>query len=244
MCSQPDGRKAREVSQASLDSDITSHHYVPRKSNHTSTFLSPSYTSTNSSPVDDLPFTGHALGDLRPLGTHRQIYSAETSQLLPRIRASVTSSDWTSVYSLPSERDIPMNHGQPQSSNLTMQTQDHTADAIGHFVEPASFQSSVDSDPLSNKRQSAPLLSSATVLDLEEKSQPLKSTDANRQAKPPDVIRKVNSGFEILRPGTLGPRKQSSDTSDAGNRQTSKRTYKKPRAESFSTKGSRFSEEV
>ena len=40
---------------------------------------------------------------------------------------------------------------------------------------------------------------------------PLQAIEANQGRKQPDVIRKVNSGFEILRPGTLGTPAQNSE---------------------------------
>ena len=148
------------------------------------------------------------------------------------------------MYPPPGERDTSTTYGQPQASNDVRRIPDHTTEAIEHQVEPPSFQSFVDSDPLITKRQLVPILPDIKVLELGGKNQPLQSTDANRLVKPPDVIRKVNSGFEILRPGTLGPRKQSSDTPASGNRPISKRTSRKARAESFSTRASRFLEEV
>ena len=45
-------------------------------------------------------------------------------------------------------------------------------------------------------------------------AEPLQLFDSNRQLKRAQVIRKVNSGFEILRPGTLDAPRQSSDSAD------------------------------
>ena len=74
-------------------------------------------------------------------------------------------------------------------------------------------------------------------------------TDSNRQSQRAQVIRKVNSGFEILRPGTLEKSRQSNDSADlrqsleTEQKRQGKRLQKK-RRESTKGKVSEFSENV
>ena len=45
-------------------------------------------------------------------------------------------------------------------------------------------------------------------------AQPLQPFNANRQSRQSQVIRKINSGFEILRPGTLDQPRESVDLTE------------------------------
>lgn len=116
--------------------------------------------------------------------------------------------------------------------------------------EPPSFQSFLDAHPLNAKKQSVRLLGNAEQSGLEEKAQPLHSTDANRQMRPANIARKVNSGFEILPAGTFGPRRQSSDATeirpvyDGSNKTSGMKLHKKNRPESISGRSSNFPETV
>lgn len=73
-------------------------------------------------------------------------------------------------------------------------------------------------------------------------AQPLRPFDGNRQLRRSQVVRKVNSGFEILRPGTLDTPRQSSDTADA--REEYNRKSKKLQRRSRASSGSNFIEDV
>ena len=68
--------------------------------------------------------------------------------------------------------------------------------------------------------------------------EPLKPFDGNRQLRRSQVIRKVNSGFEILRPGTLDVPRQSTDSAEwqedgSGIKRQSRKLQKRGRATSF-----------
>lgn len=73
-------------------------------------------------------------------------------------------------------------------------------------------------------------------------AQPLRPFDGNRQLRRSQVIRKVNSGFEILRPGTLDTPRQSTDIADV--REDCNRKSKKLQRRSRASSGSIFFEDV
>lgn len=72
-------------------------------------------------------------------------------------------------------------------------------------------------------------------------AQPLRPFDGNRQTRNSQILRKVNSNFQILRPGTLDPPRHSNDFSswrvdlEAGSKRDSKRLQKRGRASSKSS---------
>jgi len=173
-------------------------------------------------------------------------------QLWPRGRlSSRNSADWSSVYSQPSERGLPT---EQEPRRLPVIPQSHTPagspGAATELEEPPSFQSFLDAHPLNTKRQSIPLLGNGEELEVEEKAQPLHSTDANRQLRLPNLARRVNSGFEILPAGTFGPRRQSSDATeirpvyDGSSKRPATKLHKKNRSESISGRNSTFIETV
>ena len=73
-------------------------------------------------------------------------------------------------------------------------------------------------------------------------AQPLRPFDGNRQLRRSQVIRKVNDGFEILRPGTLDNPRRSSDITDL--REDYNRKPKKLQRRSRASSGSIFIEDV
>lgn len=72
----------------------------------------------------------------------------------------------------------------------------------------------------------------------QDTSQALHHSDVNRQTRKSQVIRKINSGFEILRPGTLDQPRQSNDftelreVSETGRLRQAKRLQRRSRASS------------
>lgn len=92
--------------------------------------------------------------------------------------------------------------------------------------------------------------------DLRYTSNALQQGDGNRQHRQSQVARKVNPGFEILRPGSFSrPREYVADLNEkaqAGNEQQSagaegagnKRNFKKLQRKRADSKESRFKEEV
>ena len=73
-------------------------------------------------------------------------------------------------------------------------------------------------------------------------AQPLRPFDGNRQLRRSQVIRKVNDGFEILRPGTFNNPRRSSDITDL--RDDYDRKPKKLQRRSRASSGSIFIEDV
>lgn len=73
-------------------------------------------------------------------------------------------------------------------------------------------------------------------------AQPLRPFDGNRQLRRSQVMRTVNSGFEILRPGTLDTSRRSSDLADA--REDYYQKPKKLQRRSRASSGSIFVEDV
>lgn len=73
-------------------------------------------------------------------------------------------------------------------------------------------------------------------------AQPFRPFEGNRQLRRSQVIRKVNSGFEVLRPGTLGNPRQSSDIADL--RENHNRRSKKLQRRSRASSGSNFTEDI
>lgn len=72
-------------------------------------------------------------------------------------------------------------------------------------------------------------------------TQPLRPFDGNRQARNNQILRKVNSNFQILRPGTLDAPRPSHDHSEwqvdleAANKRSSRKLQKRGRASSKSS---------
>ena len=69
-------------------------------------------------------------------------------------------------------------------------------------------------------------------------TEPLMPSDANEHARNSQVVRKVNSGFQILRPGTLDAPPQRIHNEDGkkagiGNKQHSRKLQKKGRANTY-----------
>lgn len=72
-------------------------------------------------------------------------------------------------------------------------------------------------------------------------AQPLRPFDGNRQARNSQILRKVNSNFQILRPGTLDAPRPNNDHSgwqvdlEAANKRSSRKLQKRGRASSKSS---------
>ena len=79
---------------------------------------------------------------------------------------------------------------------------------------PFSFQNFLHSDLDGTARQTVPLLSDVGEAGSQHMKQPLQVGDPNRRSRQSLVVRKVNSGFEILRPGTFPRQTQDFDHVD------------------------------
>lgn len=83
--------------------------------------------------------------------------------------------------------------------------------------------------------QHSELIDNGDIDYIQGHAQPLRPFDGNRRLRRSQVIRRVNSGFEILRPGTLNNPRQSSDTADTREdySQKPKKLQRRSRASSF-----------
>jgi hypothetical protein len=245
-------RTQQRLSRASLDAGSTQSYYVPQRPDHVSSFFSPSYL-VQQTPVDNLPFTE---ATQRTAATEDAEISYDRFHKdgkghLSSNRASVASTGWTSVYSIPNERAFHVNQEPlpvPKVLHERVPTPISGTGVVSDPEEPPSFQSFLDAHPMNSTYQLAPFSPDEDHAGKVNKVQPLKDGDVNRQMKAPDVIRKVNSGFEILRPGTLGTRQQRGDTQETrygsdgsrSSRRSAKKLHRKTASQSTTGKSSQF----
>ena len=163
------------------------------------------------------------------------------------------SGDWTSTRSLSADRSGSFD---VFSGIKTTAPEDPFTASIMSPVnetdpaEPPTFQSFLDSDPTNTQRHSIPLMDYVGEKGVQDIVQPLQNGNSNRQLRQSQVVRKINSGFEILQPGTLDRARQSSDIADIrpefdhGSKRPSKKLHKKNPSESPTKRLSHFVEEV
>ncbi|MCJ1475955.1 hypothetical protein MMC13_004619 [Lambiella insularis] len=235
--------KAHQISSTTIDHANDQHHYVPQRPGHMRTSSSVYSASIYPISMDQAPFSRHSFGDIDSLASHRKSHAAEISRILPRVRgAGAGSGDWTSVVSSSSDRDYYSDDSPPK---IRASPKDAFKASIrSDIAEPPSFQSFLESDPQNVKRQSAPLLGTGGETSPAPRGHPLQSTDANRQSKQHEVIRTVNAGFEILRPGTLGTPKINTEAASVKNYRSPRKLHRKTRSDSTTWKSSHFAEEV
>lgn len=124
-------------------------------------------------------------------------------------------------------------------------SQGSTHEVIDPFATPESSPKEdrnpviVDAPPAS---QHSEMIGNGDIDYIQGHAQPLRPFDGNRQLRRSQVVRKVNSGFEILRPGTLATPRQSSDIADVREDYHSK--PKKLQRRSRASSGSNFIEHV
>lgn len=192
-------------------------------------------------PIESHPFTESGRSDLESLTSHRLFHAAETGQLLPRVRRSGVSGDWTTSTRIPSqlhETEDSFNSYRPRSAHESRDpfATPRMSVALDEVIyEPPSFQDFVDNTPATSQ-QAYPLLQAAEVGDGDEHRNVLQSTDANQLLQPSTVVRKVNSGFEVLPAGTFDTQRQSKELLqlrdqdlERGDRRHSNRLQKKRR---------------
>ena len=124
-------------------------------------------------------------------------------------------------------------------------SQGSTHEVIDPFATPESSPKEdrnpvvVDAPPAD---QHSEMIDNGDIDYIKGHAQPLRPFDGNRQLRRSQVVRKVNSGFEILRPGTLATPRQSSDIADVREDYHSK--PKKLQRRSRASSGSNFIEHV
>lgn len=221
-----------------LDSDEIS----PTKSSHDtpSNSISRSNALVATDAMPQLQRKDHRT-NLDLLQSHRLSHVAETGQLTPRIRRQPQSTDWAHL-APPSKPPVALNYYVPRRSPPTPD------DSLNPFNTPVSLiptsQPSSDGHTANTAQQAQPLLDAGQdVADVRIKSlPPMGITQQRRQSQ---VIRKVNSGFEILRPGTFDvtPTYEALDI-DKAQKRDSKRLKKKRPPSQRSPRASSFTEQL
>ncbi|CAD6569467.1 MAG: hypothetical protein ASARMPREDX12_007863 [Alectoria sarmentosa] len=168
---------------------------------------------------------------LDPLASNTESYMDELGRLHVRNRES----GMIVVYA-PVEDSV---------SRRLASSQDSNREASDPFVTPETSPKEdripvmVDAPPAN---QHSEMIGNGDIDYIQGHAQPLRPFDGNRQLRRSQVVRKVNSGFEVLRPGTLDTPRRSSDTADA--REDYNRKSKKLQRRSRASSGSNFIENV
>lgn len=203
--------------------------------------------------------------DLDLLQSHRLSHVAETGQLTPRVRRPGNSGEWASVAEnlLRSPQEIATANGVDYFVPQQKTPSPPLPPAVSPSDEaPAPFVSrpTQDGHARNQAKQAVPLLETYAPRPyyLPEAYQPQGphhqhsydempievKTGQNRRDVDSQVLRKVNSGFEILRPGTFAPPSpEEEDKAANAEKRQSKRLQKKRRS-SAGSRTSHFVEQV
>ncbi|KAL6706811.1 hypothetical protein ACN47E_005147 [Coniothyrium glycines] len=189
--------------------------------------------------------------DLDLLQSHRMSHVAETGQLTPRVRKPGVSGEWASVADNQTYSINGVNYFMPQKTPsppypTLVESQQET--------EIASSGASDNSPPANSSRPAVPLSESyapkaAFYPDTYEPRGPHHqysydevpyevSTEQNQRES--QVLRTVNSGFQVLKPGTFQP--PTPEELELAERRQSKKLQKKRR--SSESRRSAFTEQV
>ncbi|KAF9740579.1 hypothetical protein PMIN01_00118 [Paraphaeosphaeria minitans] len=195
--------------------------------------------------------------DLDLLQSHRMSHVAETGQLTPRPRVRPgNSGEWASIADTPK---LPEEIGTVNGVDYFVPQQKSQSPAPAQAVTPKNVSPATESPSANQAKQAVPLLESYAPrpfylpdvyqpkgpqhqfsydeMPIQVNTSQNEQRDANGQ-----VLRKVNSGFEILRPGTL-PTPEEEQPAPVEKRQ-SKRLQKKRRTSSTGSRTSHFVEQV
>lgn len=202
--------------------------------------------------------------DLDLLQTHRMSHVAETGQLTPRVRRPGNSGEWASVAEIRrSSHEIATQNGvdffvprqqKTPSPPLPPIRDEPTPPSSSHFKDAPAFD-------VQARQQGTPLLETyvpepyvyeppqtyqprGPQFDYDE-DPPQQENQAALNAHQSQVIRKVNSGFEILRPGTFGePAAPEELEPVVTEKRKSKRLQKRRASSSSASRQSHFVEQV
>ncbi|KAF2639861.1 hypothetical protein P280DRAFT_51358 [Massarina eburnea CBS 473.64] len=199
--------------------------------------------------------------DLDLLQSHRMSHVAETGQLTPRVRRPGNSGEWASVADRKTLPEITTANGvdyfMPQQKTPSPPP---PAVPTNDVPVPSASRPTQDSNAANQARHAVPLLETYATRpfylpDVYQPRGPAHqfsydempievATQQNNRESQSQVLRKVNSGFEILRPGTFPPPSPEEEkaTPDSSKRQ-SKRLQKK-RTTSNGSRTSHFVEQV
>jgi hypothetical protein len=199
-----------------------------------------SYESAYMRPAS-IPVTVDPRTDLDLLQSHRMSHVAETGQLTPRVRKPGNSGEWASV----AENQVSSTNGvsyfmpqkapSPPLPAVVDQPQERATHASRHAQ---------DGHEENEGKQGVPLMESyapkaAYYPDTYQPRGPQHqysydevpyevNTEQNQRDGQNQVLRKVNSGFEILRPGTFAP--QSPEEHEPADERQGKKLQKKRRS--------------
>ncbi|KAF2856143.1 hypothetical protein T440DRAFT_99140 [Plenodomus tracheiphilus IPT5] len=201
--------------------------------------------AANQSPID--PRT-----DLDLLQSHRMSHVAETGQLTPRVRKPDHSGEWASIADNHVSTINGVNYFNPQKTPSPPYLSANHHEEVG----AASSSGYADDHATNQVRQAMPLTESYApnapyYPDTYEPRGPQHqysydevpyevNTDQNQQRES-QVLRSVNSGFQVLKPGTFQP--PTPEEVELAERRQSKKLQKKRRTSGDSRK-SAFVEQV
>ncbi|KAJ9663793.1 hypothetical protein H2201_005514 [Coniosporium apollinis] len=214
----------------------------------------PTFQFTKESPTRDVSDPASDTSHIRPgdrslsldlLQSHRLSHVAETGQLTLRVRRPRPLSGLTPTHG--SEGGSGSAANTIEANATKPDTADHTwPKRNGSSSSETSAKSTLDhpvSTPPSSPSSSTPTQTSPYAPlpfsyeeDTADSSLPVQTAQNQRMSQ---VLRKVNSGFEILRPGTLGPNPADMALDidlEAGEKRQSKRLQKKRRTSSTTSR--------
>jgi hypothetical protein len=191
--------------------------------------------------------------DLELLRSHRLSHVAETGQLTPRVRKPGQSGEWASVAENQVSTLNGVNYFTPRKSpSPPLPASIHPSlDNVASSSGP-----SHDGHPANQARQAVPLTESYVPNapfypdayqphgpnhQYSFDQVPYQVNTEQNQDRNDQVLRKVNSGFEILRPGTF--KEPTPEEVELADRRTSRKLQKKRRSSSDSRR-SAFVEQV
>ncbi|KAJ4380579.1 hypothetical protein N0V86_003938 [Didymella sp. IMI 355093] len=201
--------------------------------------------------------------DLDALRTHRMSHVAETGQLTPRVRKPGNSGEWASVADTQVATHNGVNYFMPQKTPSPLapivNLQEEAAGYASSHVpasqpqEQSQYQTSQQGVPLQESyAPNAPYYPDTYQVrgpqhQMSYDEVPYEvQTMQNNQRPDSQVLRSVNSGFQVLKPGTFAP--QSSEememTDKSERRQSTGKKLQKKRRSSGESRKSAFTEQV
>lgn len=227
----------------------------------------PAYINPRNTPLAPSAVPVDPRRDLDLLQSHRLSHVAETGQLTPRVRRVGNSGEWASTTeNLRLLEEVSTANGvdyfvprQKTPSPPLRPIAIHTEEAVPRSASKLDQDGHVSHQT----RQAMPLLETFTpdpqMMDQPEAYRPRGPQDNYEEKFAPkdiatpqyqresQVLRKVNSGFEILRPGTFGqpPSPEEQEGSNLNDKRQSKRLQKSRKSSTGSqTRTSHFVEQV
>ncbi|PVH96422.1 hypothetical protein DM02DRAFT_535378 [Periconia macrospinosa] len=199
--------------------------------------------------------------DLNLLQSHRMSHVAETGQLTPRVRRPGHSGEWASVADKRGAPEVATANGvdyfvpQQKTPSPPPLSTSPPKDAPIHS---ASY-STQDGHVTNGERQAVPLLETyaARPFYLPDVYQPrgpgqqpsydeipIEVQTQQNNGRDSQVLRKVNSGFEILRPGTFAPPSPDEPMEAPATQKRQSKRLQKKRTNSQGSRTSHFVEQV